>query len=392
MIGDGMGFEEVNLARLVEKGNTGPLIIETLPFQLKVTTQSADSLITDSAAAATAIAAGNKTNNGFLSITPDLQILKTILEYAHEANLSTGLVTTTEITHATPAAFASHDSSRGDTTSISAQYVDNQSVDIFMGGGKNRFTANQITTMISNGYSLLEDRDSLLSTNATKIFGIFSVAGHLPYELDRNRTFTPSLAEMTTKSLSILSKNSAGFFLMVEGGKIDHAGHANNKVDNVLETIEFDEAVAVAKEFAEQHKNTLLIVTADHETGGLQILSNTLNSTLPDTNVDEETAESLRVARVNNVTVSWSTSDHTGVQVGFWGFGSSFFGYINNSVIDNTDIFKMMSSYLQNPAYLEPPLGSLSTTKSLFIPGLTIISILSIFFSYYTTKKPHSRK
>ncbi|MFX0061660.1 MAG: alkaline phosphatase [Candidatus Hermodarchaeota archaeon] len=344
MIGDGMGFEHLKLARWVELGKEGHLSMEYLPLWLNVTTFSANNPITDSAAAATAFATGNKTNNGMLGVSPSLNPLETILEIAQSLGKSTGLVTTTEISHATPAAFMTHLSSRYNTSEITRQIIEEAHVDVLMGGGKGDFSSTQFTQMDSAGYSIIESRSELETVQTDKVLGLFA-SGHMPYEVDRNRETTPSLVKMTEKAIEILSQDPDGFFLMIEGGRIDHAGHANNKVNVALETIEFDQAVDVAFSYANTNPNTLLLVTADHETGGLSVLADTLNSTLPLINRSADQNELLRVERANNISVSWTITGHTSQTVPLFGYGLDLSGFENHSLIDNTEIFDIMSKY-----------------------------------------------
>ncbi|MHA1215010.1 MAG: alkaline phosphatase [Candidatus Hodarchaeales archaeon] len=339
MIGDGMGFEHVKLTRWVEFGVSSSLNMEFLPISGEVTTRSLDSTITDSAAAATAIATSVKTNNRMLSILPNGTELKTILEEAKEIGKSTGIITTTEVTHATPAAFYSHVNDRGSYSEIARQLVEEANVDVIMGGGKSRFSTAQLDTMESRGYAIVETRTQLQLESSNKILGLFA-SGALPYERNRDRSSIPSLAEMTQKSLEILSEDSDGFFLMVEGGQIDWAAHANNAENVVLETVEFDRAVAEAIQYVNTHGNTILIVTADHETGGLTVITNDFKTELPDPENTDEENEELRIARTNEVVLFWSTDTHTRVNVPFYILGKNLDLY-NGTIIDNTQIFQI---------------------------------------------------
>ena len=236
MIGDGMGFDHVKLARWVETGVNGNLTMDTLPYKGDMTTLDVDGLITDSAASATAMATGNKTSSLHLSVSPSDEILKTILEYADEFGLSSGLLTTVPINHATPAAFYSHIHDRYLYNKIEDQLISEAKVDIIMGGGKNQFLSTELEKINSKGYELIENRSQLFGTSSERLFGLFSDYD-LPYEIDRDREIIPSLAEMTTKTIDILSKDVEGFFLMVEGGKIDWAAHENDDINVALETI-----------------------------------------------------------------------------------------------------------------------------------------------------------
>ncbi|WP_303881436.1 alkaline phosphatase [Acetomicrobium mobile] len=226
MIGDGMGFPQLTLGRLA-KGSLG---IEECPVGGAMTTHPLPSsgVITDSAAAGTALATGYKTDNGIISQTPEGKALYTVLENARDKGKATGLVTTTRITHATPAVFAAHIDDRDNENAIAEQLV-NADVNVFLEGS------------------------------------------HMSYELDRDVKKEPSIAEMTKAALEILSKDQEGFFLMVEGGRIDHASHANDTPTTMTDMMAFDEAVKAALDFAKMDGNTLVIVTADHATGGLSI-------------------------------------------------------------------------------------------------------------------------
>jgi len=274
MIGDGMGVNHVTLTRAV----AGELNMDKLPYGGIMTTYSMDSLITDSAAAGTALATGYKTNNGIISQTPEGEKLKTSLEAAKEAGKSTGLVTTTRITHATPAVFATHIDDRDKENEIAEQLL-TAGVDVLLGGGLRHFlpagegkredSLNLVSEFINAGYTFVDDREGLFTADSSPLLGLFTMS-HMSYELDREEE-EPSIAEMTEKAIELLSKNEEGFFLMVEGGRIDHAAHANDAASVVADTIAFDDAVGKALDFARANGETLVVVTADHSTGGLTL-------------------------------------------------------------------------------------------------------------------------
>ncbi len=357
MVGDGMGSNQTHLARLVEYGNTANLSMEELPEHLTVTTYSNNNLITDSAAAATALATGSKTNNGMLAMAPNGTILETILEFVESKNMTSGIVVTSEVQHATPAAFMTHVSSRSNYPEITRQIVEESGVEVLMGGGRSYFTIEQLDVMKSRGFALVENRTSLLSVTDGKLLGLFA-DGHLPYEMDRNLSSVPSLAEMTDKALDIIDDTDNGFFLMVEGSRIDHAGHANDAVRMALEAIAFDDAVKRASDYVSANPNAMLIVTADHETGGFSIISSSLSDTLPENAPSEEERRNLRIARAQNVSVSWSTGYHTATNVPCYVLRPDKFRFQDETIIDNTDIYGMMKSYLETPI----PTTSISTS------------------------------
>ncbi|GAG83994.1 unnamed protein product, partial [marine sediment metagenome] len=258
MIGDGMGFEQVRMARYIEVGENGSLIMESSLQNFSVMTHNVNLGITDSAAAATAMATGIKTNNGRIAIDPDWNSVETILEIALGLGKATGVVSTTSIQHATPACFMTHVYSRGNYQEITRQIVENANVDVLLGGGLEEFSAQQILNITNAGYTYVTNKTALDSIASGKIFGLFSQS-HMPYEQDRNYTETPSLEEMTRKAIDVLQQNSSGFFLMIEGGKIDHASHDNDRVGAILETIAFDQAIREAKNYVETHVNSILI-------------------------------------------------------------------------------------------------------------------------------------
>ena len=348
MIGDGMGFNHVELARLVEVGEHGSLIMQDSDWNASMTTHSADAAVTDSAASGTAIATGYKTNRGYVGINPSLTDLESIVEYAQTQNKSTGIVSTCRLVDATPASFMTHVDSRYDFTEIARQIVEEADVDVLLGGGSDYFTGTQISTMISNGYSVVYNRNELAAVTSGRVFGLFDSV-HMDYEYDRNFAVQPSIAEMTNKSIELLSQDSDGFFLMVEGGRIDLAAHDEDKVRNALDTIAFDKAVGIALDYVENHSNTLLIVTADHETEGLVVMSYDLNNELPADLLSEEDRRTLRAERVSNVTVDWTATYHTDWPVPVYGFGNAFENMTLDVLIDNTDIHSlMMDFYLGN--------------------------------------------
>ncbi|WP_183108778.1 alkaline phosphatase [Thermohalobacter berrensis] len=292
-IGDGLGASQRQIAEYFKQEVTGEkdakLLMNTFPVAGINTTYSADSLVTDSAAAGTALATGHKTNNGFISQTPDGDNLRTLIEEAEEKGMATGIITTTRLTHATPAVFASHNENRNNENEIAADYLDS-GVDFIAGGGYRHFVPkdwkwgkskrkddrNILQEFYEKGYRVFvgeHDTKAFRNYNPKvreKVIATFTYS-HMPYEIDRkNRNDVPSLVEMTEKGIEVLSKYKNGFFLMVEGGRIDHACHANDPVGAIHDTLEFDEAIKEAYEFYKKHPNeTLIVVVGDHETGGM---------------------------------------------------------------------------------------------------------------------------
>ncbi len=322
-IGDGMGYNQVAAAGLYAHGASGTLSFEAFPNQAQVTTHSADSAITDSAASATAMATGRKANNGVISVAypGDGHELPTVLEHAAAAGKATGLVTTTDISHATPAAFAAHEPSRYNSAGIVQDYLQQTRPNVLFGGSQ-YLSESQATAA---GYTVVKDAAQLKGLNTdstTSVSGQFA-AGNMTYEYDRTEaTAEPHLSEMTAAALDILDNNPMGFFLMVEGGRIDRAAHSHDLTRMIHETIEFSRAVQTAMDWAASAgpSNTLILVTADHETGGLDVLAGMGAGQYPD--------------------VIWSTPGHTGVNVPIYGWGSNSEWIAG--LMDNTAIYSVM--------------------------------------------------
>jgi len=327
LIGDGMGFAQMTLARLSLGTPDAALAMDSMPVAAFVKTHSAGpgrgrGVITDSAAAATALSAGVKTNNGMIAVLPDGRPVRTILEAAGASGRATGLVTTVTISHATPAGFAAHVGSRGDEAEIASQLI-KQRVDVLLGGGEAYFLPRSasgskrkddrdlLAEAKGSGYVVARSGQELKESRGCRVLGLFAAGA-----LDPTRA-GPSLAEMASAALERLTSGRKGFFLMVEGGQIDWASHANDAAGTVRETLEFDEAVRAALEFARKRGDTLVVVTADHETGGLAIVA-------PASGSSAEFA------------AAWGTKSHSATIVPLLaeGPGARLFG----GVMDNTEV------------------------------------------------------
>ena len=312
-IGDGMGPNQVALARLSKGGVNHRLSFENFPVTGIVLNHSAQNLYTDSAAAATAWAAGVKTNNGYLSVDPDHKFLPTIPELLSTKGYLSGLVATSSITHATPAAFYAHINSRSKHKKIAQMLVESD-IAIALGGGSEFFKlplTDQAIHLIDNGNSL--DQDNL--TQHARVLGLFGEDG-----LDR-RLAPPTQLKMTEKALDFLdlkTSNCPGFFLMSEGSQIDWAGHDNNVKYMLSEFADFDESVAAAIEFAKNDKETLILVTADHATGGLV----------------------LQKPRGSSIRAQWTTTSHDLASINIYAYGPGAEKF--SGVMDNTEIFDRM--------------------------------------------------
>lgn len=241
-------------------------------------TRSLNSVVTDSSAAASTWGCGRRIWNGQVNVFPDGTELRTLTSLMIEAGVKTGLVTTTTITHATPSGFALNCPDRGMEALLAEKYL-KSGVDVLMGGGDNVFNPAKrkdgrdlYADFAKAGYTVLKTRDEMFASKAKKVLGIFSPS-HLPFTVDRDSSAelqrdTPSLAEMVKSGLAALNGSSKGFLLQIEGGKVDHGAHANDLAAMMYDQIAFEEAVKVAIEFAEKDGDTLVIITADHATGG----------------------------------------------------------------------------------------------------------------------------
>ncbi|GEK58306.1 hypothetical protein CHL76_09080 [Marinococcus halophilus] len=243
----------------------------------KVDTSSADSIITDSAAAGTAYATGERTNNGMISTTPDGETMPSILDNAADMGKSTGLVATSTITHATPAVFASNVEDRNNYTEIAKQMAENENLDLMYGGGREHFLPeseggiredgeNYVDKAIDAGFEYVETERAMEEAEGDRIMGLF--ADDAMNTSMEQSPVQPSLSEMTSSAIDHLSQNEDGFFLMVEGSQIDWAGHANDPAWMMSDTEAFEKAVEEATAYSEEHEDTLVVVASDHDTGG----------------------------------------------------------------------------------------------------------------------------
>jgi alkaline phosphatase len=273
LIGDGMGLTQIT-AGMYSNGNK--LNLEQFHFIGLHKSYASDDLITDSAAGATSFASGIKTYNAAIGVNNDSLPVRTILEEAEGKGLATGLVATSSITHATPAAFIAHAKSRTMMEAIATFFVKTE-IDLFIGGGKKYFdrreedTRNLYQELVDKGYILSDfTKEELKNINPdpTKNFGYFTADAE-PLPAAQGRDY---LIPATKLAAQFLKKHSdKGFFMMIEGSQIDWGGHANNSNYIITEMLDFDKAVGAALDFAKADGETLVIVTADHETGGYAI-------------------------------------------------------------------------------------------------------------------------
>lgn len=326
LIGDGMGVTQIS-AGMYMNGNT--LNLERCKVVGLHKPSASNSLVTDSAAGATAFACGKKTYNGAIGVGPDKQPIKSILEYAEEKGLATGLVATSTITHATPASFIAHVEQRKMMEEIAADFMKTE-VDLFIGGGKKYFDnrddkRNLSDELRAKGYFISDfvtDELKTIEFPKDKNIGYFT-ANENPLPAYQGRDYIGIAAEKAINYLD--QKNDNGFFLMVEGSQIDWGGHANNSDYIVTEMIDFDNAIKAALDFAEKDGNTLVVITADHETGGYAI---------------------NKGSTMDSLVTAFTTDYHTADLIPVFAFGpqSSDFG----GIYENTAIFDKMMNALFN--------------------------------------------
>lgn len=321
LIGDGMGVTQVTAARIALRGPNGLLWMQTLPSGALVRTQSASSLLTDSAAAGTALATGTRVANGAISVDPSGRPLQTLFERARARGLSAGLVTTARITDATPAAFSAHVKLRKAELEIARQQATG-GMEVLLGcepgkflprarGGDRTDGVDLLEELRRSGYAVTLDPAALAPSGSGRLVGLFAEAGRPPL---------PALAKA---ALDTLAPDPDGFVLLVESEETDSASH-NHQLERLIRGMdEFDEAVRVALEFARADGNTLVVVTADHETGGMNLAESGNEGTLG---------------------VRWTTGKHSAQPVPLyaWGPGATSFG----GEIDNTAVHDVLAAAL----------------------------------------------
>ncbi len=282
VVGDGMGVAQREAIQLTSVGARGTLVMDSLPHAGLVGTNSANPSypVTDSAAAATAMASGVKTYKNRIGLNPDGDAVPTVLERAKAAGKAAGLVTTSSVTDATPAAFAAHIEDRDQERQIAHQYLKESKPDVILGGGRSFWMTGEgdpedLTKRAQEqGYTYVTDRAALDSAAGPKLLGLF--AEEEMYE-DRDEgkggSYDPAvpLPEMTRKAIEVLSEDPEGFFLLVEEEAIDSMGHAKNGTLMLEAGKALDRSVKIAKDFAEEDGDTLLIVVGDHECCGLTV-------------------------------------------------------------------------------------------------------------------------
>ena len=322
MIGDGMGLEQLSTAWIVNNRHLN--ITDNFPYVGLQWTYSASKLVTDSAAAGTALFTGSKTNNGMLAMSPDGQPLETLPEYARSKGWKTGMSVVCRICDATPAAYAAHHANRDSLYSITSQMVD-CGLDFISGGGlkwwENRPDGRDLTAEVeAKGYTFVKDLESLKAVEEGPVIALTAYT-ELPPALDRGTEHQ----EAVLKALELLDDNKKGFFLMVEGSCIDDWCHANKVGFAVEEILDFDRTVGAVLEWAAQDGETLVIVTADHSTGAMTLLGG---------NVEGQ-----------SVAVNYANTGHNGVALPVYAWGPGAEKFVG--IYENAELSQMIKEIIK---------------------------------------------
>jgi alkaline phosphatase len=321
MIGDGMGVAQIYAGLTANKGHLNLERCTAIGFHKN---QSADDYVTDSAAGATAFACGEKTYNGAIAVDVNKKSLPTILEIAEKNGLATGLVATCSITHATPACFISHEPSRSMDEAIAHDFLKTD-IDVFIGGGRKFFTKrldgkNLIDSLKAKGYQIADSILAVENISKGKLAAFLADQQQPKFSDGRG----DQLVKSTETALRILNRNSKGMFIMIEGSQIDWGGHADDTQYIINEMLDFDNAIGKALDFAAKDGNTLVIITADHETGGFSLVNGDM--------------------KTGCVDGMFTTNDHTGVMIPVFAYGPGAENFIG--IYENTAIFhKMLNAF-----------------------------------------------
>jgi alkaline phosphatase len=337
MIGDGMGRAHLDVASLYATGARDALYLHTLPHRGNIQTRSLSGT-TDSAAAATTMATGRLTSNGRIGQDAAGNDLETVVELAHAEGLAAGAVTTSTVTHATPGGFTAHVASRADEPAIADDQILAVQPELLLGGGAQFFLSGPGSqrsdrgldhAMKQAGYRLITHRGELAGVREIaepRLIGLFA-PGHLDYTLERAPgTGQPTLVEMSRAALDFLDRHPAGFFLLIEGARIDMASHGNRLDLMVAELLAFDETVAEVEAWARSRPWVTVLVTADHECGGLNLLGETAAGTLP--------------------AAHWNSTGHSDADVDLLGLGPAS-ETIDGASGDHTTTYRLIADSLR---------------------------------------------
>lgn len=321
MIGDGMGVAQIYAGMTANRGELNLNNFKNIGFQINY---SANNYVTDSGASGTALATGSKTYNGAIGVDVDTLPIQNIREKCEALGKATSVISTSALTHATPASFVAHQASRNYYEAIAADFL-KTNIDVFIGGGYKHFTqradGKDLTIDLkSKGYQVVTDIESVSKVTSGKLAALLAPE-HLK-TIEQGRGAMLSVATKT--AINILKNDKDGFFVMIEGSQIDWGGHQNNTSYIVTEVLDFDRAIGEALAFAAKDGETLIIVTGDHETGGFAINGGNLEK--------------------GNVFGGFTSGDHTGVMIPVFTFGPGSEEF--RGIYQNTDIPKKIMSLL----------------------------------------------
>lgn len=361
-IGDGMGTAQRNAIRLATVGEKGNLAMDSMPYVGLIHTSSIVP-ITDSAASATAYASGVKTYNGAIGMNADKKTVQTLMEVAKSAGKSTGVVTTSQITDATGAAFGAHVEDRSKQSDIALQLLTKSKVDVLLGGGedfwypagnpgkfpdepaedpseKSKGTQGNLVDKAKQlGYTYVTNTKDMQNAKGSKLLGLFANEEMFQQNPEgEGDIYDPvvSLPDMTKKAIDTLAKNNKGFFLMVEEEGTDEFAHANNAKMTIKAGQALDKSVQVAKDFAKKNPDTLVLVLADHETGGFSIEAVDEDDESGD-GISKEDGPFAIANSKQNFVVDWTTSGHTAVDIPITAMGKN--AQLFTGFYENTEVF-----------------------------------------------------
>mgnify|MGYP005812407195 FL=1 len=400
MIGDGMGPAFTTAYRYYKDDPTTKeietTVFDTMLKGMAHTYPDDHTYVTDSAAGATALSSGHKSYNGAIAVDTSKKPVKTMLEIAKEQGMTTALVATSQINHATPASFAAHNESRRNYDDIANDYIDNKiagklPVDLMLGGGTQYFIRddrNLVDEFKKAGYQYGDDIKNLGQITQIPAIGLYAPKG-LPFALDENPT---RLKQLTSKAFDLLDgQNDKGFFVMIEGSQIDWCGHANDIACAMAEMDDFAKSIETAKAYVDNNPDTILVITADHSTGGLTIgahgqykwgtdiikgvkaTAGTLTKLLmgsdnlktvwqANTRIEFTTENEIKLKQakamgektlnlavksiINDLSFTgWTTGGHTASDVQVFAYGKNSDDFIGSQ--NNTDIAKKLISYIK---------------------------------------------
>lgn len=328
LIGDGMGPNQVTVGEIF-KGEK--LTMQKFPYATKVETRSASSMITDSAAAATALATGVRTTNGVIGKDENLQDLTTIVDIAHNLGKRTGIIATEELTGATPMGFSGHAGARGQSLILMNSAAESSNVNLF---ASYLIDTTEEMPLKANGYEKIKDVADISEATSEKIFGSYMIKAEA--ESMSDGVANTAFDRVVVEALEYLSQDEDGFFLMAEGSHIDHGGHNNDIKYMIDELMAFDDAVQAVLEWAEGRDDTVVIVTADHETGDLQLYDG----------LNQETLMEAYNGNGNSEYFNWWSTGHSAADVWCFINGAdidfSAYSFGTDELIKNTDVFEIM--------------------------------------------------